>query len=202
MRWLLCEPSSKSSKLREQFKKCTLNLCHTVHVEPSTACCSSVSASWCVSDSQGTCHEDPWAANHGTDLQIWENCLYRSQEVSLPVCLDLFPVTVVLLSVHEPPISSLCSGELSRLGARRFARKLQKLGYPTRFLNFRIHNLVATCATFPLNLELLAFHQRCRSGDTGCVSMNDTWMSYWWFLREYMKLMISLAQRLRAGQNC
>ncbi|XP_070708298.1 TATA box-binding protein-like 2 [Pempheris klunzingeri] len=53
--------------------------------------------------------------------------------------------------------------EDSRLAARRFARIVQKLGFPVRFLDFKIQNLVGTCKTFPLNLEQLALahHEQC-----------------------------------------
>ncbi|XP_072230066.1 uncharacterized protein [Leuresthes tenuis] len=59
----------------------------------------------------------------------------------------------------------LCSGakspDDSRRAARKFARIVQKLGFPVRFLNFQIHNIVATCPFFPLYLEALhlAYHK-------------------------------------------
>lgn len=46
----------------------------------------------CVSAFCGGHHEDPRAENHRADLQLGEDGLYRSQEVSLPVspvCLRL-----------------------------------------------------------------------------------------------------------------
>lgn len=70
--------------------------------------------------------------------------------------------------------SSLCpvcvSEEQSRIAARRFARIVQKLGFPVRFLHFRIQNLVASCKIFPISLEqlVLVHSQHCRSGDTSC----------------------------------
>uniref|UniRef100_I3KSC7 Uncharacterized protein n=1 Tax=Oreochromis niloticus TaxID=8128 RepID=I3KSC7_ORENI len=59
------------------------------------------------------------------------------------------------------------SVEESRLAARKFARKLQKFGFPVRFLNFKIQNIVAFCQTFPVDLaELQKVHRgQCRSGD-------------------------------------
>lgn len=61
----------------------------------------------------------------------------------------------------------LISVEESRLAARKFARKLQKFGFPVRFLNFKIQNIVAFCQTFPVDLaELQKVHRgQCRSGD-------------------------------------
>ncbi|XP_008291238.1 TATA-box-binding protein-like [Stegastes partitus] len=53
----------------------------------------------------------------------------------------------------------VCTGatsmEESKVAARRFARIVQKLGFPVRFLNFRIQMIVATCDTFPVSLENL-----------------------------------------------
>uniref|UniRef100_A0A3P8TEG6 Uncharacterized protein n=1 Tax=Amphiprion percula TaxID=161767 RepID=A0A3P8TEG6_AMPPE len=47
----------------------------------------------------------------------------------------------------------ICSGatsvEESKVAARRFTRIVQKLGFPVRFLNFKIQLMVATCSSFP-----------------------------------------------------
>lgn len=45
-----------------------------------TDCCSS--SSCCVSAFCSSYHEDPWASNHSADLQLREDGLHRSQEVS------------------------------------------------------------------------------------------------------------------------
>ncbi|KAM4525551.1 uncharacterized protein PAE49_001463 [Odontesthes bonariensis] len=61
----------------------------------------------------------------------------------------------------------LCSGATSpddaRRAARKFARIVQKLGFPVRFLNFQIHNIVASCSFFPLYLDALylAYRKHC-----------------------------------------
>uniref|UniRef100_A0A4W6CP31 TATA box-binding protein-like 1 n=1 Tax=Lates calcarifer TaxID=8187 RepID=A0A4W6CP31_LATCA len=48
----------------------------------------------------------------------------------------------------------VCSGanseDQSRVATRRYARIVQRLGFPVSFLNFKIQNLVATCSTFPV----------------------------------------------------
>ncbi|XP_028424456.1 TATA-box-binding protein-like isoform X2 [Perca flavescens] len=51
----------------------------------------------------------------------------------------------------------------ARLAARRFSRIVQKLGFPVRFLNFKIQNTMASCNTFAVSLEQLALQQHCRS---------------------------------------
>ncbi len=55
-----------------------------------------------------------------------------------------------------------CSEEQSRLAARKYARVVQKLGFPARFLDFKIQNMVASCdVCFPIRLEgLVLTHQQ------------------------------------------
>uniref|UniRef100_UPI0037E89018 uncharacterized protein n=1 Tax=Semicossyphus pulcher TaxID=241346 RepID=UPI0037E89018 len=53
------------------------------------------------------------------------------------------------------------SEEQSMLLARKYARIVQKLGFPVRFLNFKIHNIVASCHTFPISLERMALYHHC-----------------------------------------
>ncbi|XP_045924263.1 TATA-box-binding protein-like isoform X2 [Micropterus dolomieu] len=59
----------------------------------------------------------------------------------------------------------VCTGakseEQSWLAARKFARIVQKLGFPVGFFNFKIHNVVVTWKTFPISLERLAHYQPC-----------------------------------------
>ena len=46
----------------------------------------------------------------------------------------------------------------ARLAARKFARIIQKLGFPTRFIDFKIQNIVGTCdVRFPIRLEGMAY---------------------------------------------
>ncbi|XP_026207609.1 TATA-box-binding protein-like [Anabas testudineus] len=61
----------------------------------------------------------------------------------------------------------ICTGakseEQSRVAIRRFARMVQKLGFPVSLFNLKILNLVASCHTFPVSLERLtmAHRQHC-----------------------------------------
>jgi transcription initiation factor TFIID TATA-box-binding protein len=49
----------------------------------------------------------------------------------------------------------------ARLAAMKYARLLQKLGFPARFVGFRVRNLVARCAVaFKIRLEEFAEEQR------------------------------------------
>ncbi|XP_054619160.1 uncharacterized protein LOC129172925 [Dunckerocampus dactyliophorus] len=55
------------------------------------------------------------------------------------------------------------SEEESKVAARKFAFKVLKLGYPVRFLDFKVLNIGGTCKTFPINLEdlFLAHQDHC-----------------------------------------
>ncbi|XP_034534200.1 TATA-box-binding protein-like isoform X3 [Notolabrus celidotus] len=53
------------------------------------------------------------------------------------------------------------SVEKSRIAARKFARIVQRLGYPVRLTDFKVHNLTASCKVFPINLELMSFFRHC-----------------------------------------
>lgn len=57
---------------------------------------------------------------------------------------------------------SLPSEEQSRLAARKYARVVQKLGFPARFLDFKIQNMVGSCdVRFAIRLEgLVLTHQQ------------------------------------------
>ncbi|CAH2251083.1 TATA-box-binding [Pelobates cultripes] len=57
------------------------------------------------------------------------------------------------------------SEEQSRLAARKYARVVQKLGFPAKFLDFKIQNMVGSCdVKFPIRLEgLVLTHQQFSS---------------------------------------
>lgn len=57
---------------------------------------------------------------------------------------------------------TLSSEEQSRLAARKYARVVQKLGFPAKFLDFKIQNMVGSCdVKFPIRLEgLVLTHQQ------------------------------------------
>uniref|UniRef100_A0A0E0JER9 TATA-box-binding protein n=1 Tax=Oryza punctata TaxID=4537 RepID=A0A0E0JER9_ORYPU len=56
----------------------------------------------------------------------------------------------------------VCTGakseQQSKLAARKYARIIQKLGYPAKFKDFKIQNIVGSCdVKFPIRLEGLAY---------------------------------------------
>ncbi|XP_034180915.1 TATA binding protein isoform X2 [Osmia lignaria lignaria] len=71
-----------------------------------------------------------------------------------------------IMRIREPRTTALifssgkmvCTGakseEDSRLAARKYARIIQKLGFPAKFLDFKIQNMVGSCdVKFPIRLE-------------------------------------------------
>ncbi|KAK1875493.1 TATA box-binding protein-like protein 2 [Dissostichus eleginoides] len=75
----------------------------------------------------------------------------------------------VIMRIREPRTTALIfsSGKMehSRLAARKYARVVQKLGFPARFTDFKIQNMVASCdVCFPIRLEgLVLTHQQFSS---------------------------------------
>ncbi|KAK4405120.1 TATA-box-binding protein [Sesamum angolense] len=74
--------------------------------------------------------------------------------------------SAVIMRIKEPKTTALifasgkivCTGakteQESRLAARKFARVVQKVGFPARFSGFRIQNMVGSCdVKFPIRLE-------------------------------------------------
>lgn len=72
----------------------------------------------------------------------------------------------VIMRIRDPRTTALvfssgkmvCTGaksvEMSRLAARKYARIIQKLGFPARFTNFKVQNMVGSCdVKFPIRLE-------------------------------------------------
>ncbi|KAM7431061.1 hypothetical protein ABFA07_018324 [Porites harrisoni] len=72
----------------------------------------------------------------------------------------------VIMRIREPRTTALifssgkmvCTGakseEQSRLAARKYARVVQKLGFPAKFTEFKIQNMVGSCdVRFPIRLE-------------------------------------------------
>jgi transcription initiation factor TFIID TATA-box-binding protein len=95
----------------------------------------------------------------------------------------------VIMRIRDPRTTALifssgkmvCTGakseEKSRLAARKYARVIQKLGFPAKFTDFKIQNMVgSTDVKFPIRLEGL-MHQHgkfaryfhCFAGILSCV---------------------------------
>ena len=74
-----------------------------------------------------------------------------------------------IMRIREPKTTALifksgkvvCTGakseDISRQSAKMYAKAVKKIGYPVRFHDFRIQNVVASCdLKFPVSLEGLA----------------------------------------------
>lgn len=74
----------------------------------------------------------------------------------------LLTIWVLHFLVISVTTAHLYSEEQSRLAARKYARVVQKLGFPAKFLDFKIQNMVGSCdVRFPIRLEgLVLTHQQ------------------------------------------
>lgn len=74
-----------------------------------------------------------------------------------------FSLKCSTLIITHPVLTFIFSSEeQSRLAARKYARVVQKLGFPAKFLDFKIQNMVGSCdVKFPIRLEgLVLTHQQ------------------------------------------
>ncbi|XP_063241530.1 uncharacterized protein LOC134541785 isoform X2 [Bacillus rossius redtenbacheri] len=62
--------------------------------------------------------------------------------------------TALVFQTGKMVVTGARSEDAVNLAARKYARIIQKLGFPVRFVDFRIHNMVGTCdLRFPVRLE-------------------------------------------------
>ncbi|KAA3468656.1 TATA-box-binding protein isoform X1 [Gossypium australe] len=86
----------------------------------------------------------------------------------------------VIMRIREPKTTALifasgkmvCTGakseQQSKLAARKYARIIQKLGFPAKFKDFKIQNIVGSCdVKFPIRLEGLAYSHGAFSSVSG-----------------------------------
>ncbi|KAL1822633.1 hypothetical protein ACET3Z_009411 [Daucus carota] len=67
--------------------------------------------------------------------------------------------TALIFSSGKLVITGAKSEEKARLAARKFARVVEKIGYPVRFREFKIQNMVGSCDLgFPIRLEGISIH--------------------------------------------
>eukprot|EP01114_Cavostelium_apophysatum_P021445 TRINITY_DN7483_c0_g1_i1.p1 TRINITY_DN7483_c0_g1~~TRINITY_DN7483_c0_g1_i1.p1 ORF type:complete len:221 (+),score=47.03 TRINITY_DN7483_c0_g1_i1:137-799(+) len=103
-------------------------------------------------------------ANLGTKLDLKQIALQARNAEYNPKRFS-----AVIMRIREPKTTALifasgkmvCTGakteETSRLAARKYARIIQKLGFPAIFKEFKVQNIVGSCdVKFPIRLEGLA----------------------------------------------
>lgn len=65
--------------------------------------------------------------------------------------------TALIFASGKMVVTGAKSEEQSRLAARKYANIIKKLGFPAKFLEFKIQNMVGSCdVRFPIRLEGLA----------------------------------------------
>jgi transcription initiation factor TFIID TATA-box-binding protein len=66
--------------------------------------------------------------------------------------------TALIFASGKMVVTGAKSEDDSRLAARKYARIVQKLGFPAKFTDFKIQNIVGSCdVRFPIRLEGLAY---------------------------------------------
>ena len=77
--------------------------------------------------------------------------------------------TALIFTSGKMVVTGVKSEPDARLGARKYARILQRLGFNAKFLNFRIHNVVASVDVgFPVHISRLqAVHHAFSSYEPG-----------------------------------
>ncbi|KAJ9135160.1 hypothetical protein P3X46_032371 [Hevea brasiliensis] len=79
------------------------------------------------------------------------------------------PKTTALIFASGKVVCTVAKAEdQSKLAAKKHARIKQKLGFPAKFIDFKIQNIVACDVQFPLRLEKLSFTAH------GAYSINET----------------------------
>ncbi|XP_022560016.1 TATA-box-binding protein 1 [Brassica napus] len=83
---------------------------------------------------------------------------------------ELILQAIVLQARNAESNPKVCTGakreQLSKLAARKYARIVQKLGFPAKFKDFKIQNIVGSChVKFPIRLEGLAYSHSAFSSD-------------------------------------
>eukprot|EP01104_Vermistella_antarctica_P004926 TRINITY_DN15349_c0_g1_i1.p1 TRINITY_DN15349_c0_g1~~TRINITY_DN15349_c0_g1_i1.p1 ORF type:complete len:267 (-),score=46.58 TRINITY_DN15349_c0_g1_i1:172-972(-) len=103
--------------------------------------------------------------NLGTRLDLKKialkarNAEYKPQRFPAVIVRIRKPQTTALIFASGKVV---CTGarseDMSRLAARKYARMIQKLDFPAKFMDFEVRNIVGSCdVKFPIRLEGLAY---------------------------------------------
>jgi len=66
--------------------------------------------------------------------------------------------TALIFASGKMVVTGAKSEDDSKLASRKYARIIQKLGFPAKFTDFKIQNIVGSCdVKFPIRLEGLAY---------------------------------------------
>ncbi|EDV46377.2 uncharacterized protein Dere_GG18249 [Drosophila erecta] len=89
------------------------------------------------------------------------NVEYRRENGMVTMKLRHPYTTASIWSSGRITCTGATSEAMAKVAARRYARCLGKLGFPTRFLNFRIVNVLGTCS-MPWAIKIVNFSERHR----------------------------------------
>ncbi|KAH8355460.1 hypothetical protein KR084_010847 [Drosophila pseudotakahashii] len=89
------------------------------------------------------------------------NVEYRRENGMVTMKLRHPYTTASIWSSGRITCTGATSEAMAKVAARRYARTLGKLGFPTRFLNFRIVNVLGTCS-MPWAIKIVNFSERHR----------------------------------------
>ncbi|XP_050871228.1 FACT complex subunit SPT16 [Lathyrus oleraceus] len=93
-----------------------------------------------------------------TTLSQARNAEYNPKRFAAVIMRIREPKTTALIFASGKMVYTGAKGEQqSKLAARKYARIIQKLGFPAKFKDFKIQNIVGSCdVKFPIRLEGLA----------------------------------------------
>ncbi|KAH1206475.1 TATA-box-binding protein [Glycine max] len=96
------------------------------------------------------CHyEDKRSQNNCTYFCFWQDGASNEVVNMVGSCQN---------SMNQLVCTGAKSEQQSKLAARKYARIIQKLGFPAKFKDFKIQNIVGSCdVKFPIRLEGLAY---------------------------------------------
>ncbi|XP_014681866.1 PREDICTED: TATA box-binding protein-like protein 1 isoform X2 [Priapulus caudatus] len=90
------------------------------------------------------------------------NVEYRRENAMVTMKIRRPYTTASMWSSGKLTVTGATSEPDSRIAARRFSRKLQRLGYKVRLANFRVVNVLATCR-MPFAIRIAQFSQAHRA---------------------------------------
>ncbi|XP_023016397.1 TATA box binding protein-related factor 2 [Leptinotarsa decemlineata] len=92
------------------------------------------------------------------------NVEYRKENGMVTMKLRRPYTTASIWSSGKITCTGATSEDAAKQAARRFARCLQKLGFNTRFHNYRVVNVLGTCS-MPFSIRISSFSERHREAD-------------------------------------
>lgn len=92
------------------------------------------------------------------------NVEYRKENGMVTMKIRRPYTTASIWSSGKITCTGATSEDQARIAARRFARSLQKLGFNTRFNNYRVVNVLGTCS-MPFAIRINSFSERHREAE-------------------------------------